>query len=164
MDTKSINKLNQNCNQKVTPAKDLIGLQQGLLKQLDFSKEKLLPQNNFEKMNFTKKSVKNELTSNELLASDKKPDSINSQNAEELQLNKQALNPLVFHQGFQHITEQIFENMDDQSLKNCREVANSWQNCIDNQNILWSKIAKKNGGTESFKKACKNGHLRWLRC
>ena len=50
--------------------------------------------------------------------------------------------------------------MDDQSLKNCREVAKSWQNCIDNQNILWNKIAKKNDGTKLFQKACENGHFK----
>ena len=70
------------------------------------------------------------------------------------------LNPMVFYQGFQHITEQIFEKMDEKSLKSCRAVAKSWQNCIDNQNILWKKIARKNGGTKSFQQACKNGHSK----
>ena len=50
--------------------------------------------------------------------------------------------------------------MDDQSLRNCREVAKSWQDCIDNRNILWNKIANKNNGTASFYKACKNGHFK----
>ena len=78
-------------------------------------------------------------------------------------MNKQALNPIVFHQGFQHITEQIFEKVDDKSLKNCREVGKSWQNCIDNQNILWKKLTKKNGGTKTFQLACKNGHSKMAR-
>ena len=82
----------------------------------------------------------------------------NSHNTEDLLLNPPILNPMVFHQGFQHISEQIFEKMDNKSLKNCREVAKSWQNCIDNRNILWNKIAKKNGSTKSFQLACQNGH------
>ena len=87
-------------------------------------------------------------------------DGENSNNTEKLPLNQPTLNPMVFHQGFQHITEQIFEKMDEKNLKNCREVAKSWQNCIDNQNILWIKMAKKNGGTKSFQLACKNGHFK----
>ena len=52
--------------------------------------------------------VKNELTSNEPLACDKKSDSINSQNAKELPLNEQALNPLVFHQAWLYWVVHIF--------------------------------------------------------
>ena len=50
-------------------------------------------------------------------------------------INVLALNPLVFHPGFQHITEQIFEHLDDKSLKSCREVSKSWQECIDDGNL-----------------------------
>ena len=83
-----------------------------------------------------------------------------SHNTEDLPLNQPILNPMVFHQGFQHITEQIFEKIDKNSLKNCREIVKSWQNCIDNQHILWKKIAKENGGTKSFQIACKIGHIK----
>ena len=80
---------------------------------------------------------------------------------EELAFNQPTLNPLVFHQVFPHITEQIFEKMNDKSLKNCREVAKSWQISIDNRNILWNKIAKKNDNkTKTFQLACENGHFK----
>ena len=38
--------------------------------------------------------------------------------------------PLDFFSGFPHITEQIIEQFDNKTLKNCREVSKSWQNCI----------------------------------
>ena len=46
------------------------------------------------------------------------------------------LNPMNFYPRFQHVTEKIFQNLDMITLKNCRQVAKSWQNCIDIQNIL----------------------------
>ena len=70
------------------------------------------------------------------------------------------LNPMVFHLRFSHITEQIFENMDSKSLKNCREVSKSWQICIDNRNILWNKMVKKNSGNKAFQLACNKGHTK----
>ena len=70
------------------------------------------------------------------------------------------LNPMVFHPRFPHITEEIFEKLVEKSLKNCREVAKLWQNCIDEWNILWNKIATKNGGNKTFQLACKNGHTK----
>ena len=65
------------------------------------------------------------------------------------------LNPMVFHPRFLHISEKIFDKMDDKCLKNCREITKSWQIAIDNKNTLWNKIATKNGGTETLQKACK---------
>ena len=47
------------------------------------------------------------------------------------------LNPMVFNARFLHITEKIFKKMDIKTLKNCRQVSKSWQEFIDNQNILW---------------------------
>ena len=70
------------------------------------------------------------------------------------------LNPMVFHLRFSHITEQIFENLDSKSLKNCREVSKSWQICIDNRNILWNKMVKKNSGNKAFQLACNKGHTK----
>ena len=71
-----------------------------------------------------------------------------------------ALNPLIFHSRFQHITEQIFDHLDKKSLKRCRTVAKSWQNCIDNRNILWKKIANAQNSNKVFRRACKKGHLK----
>ena len=77
-------------------------------------------------------------------------------------MNVLPLNPMVFYPRFQHITEQIFEKLDSKSLKNCRKVSKSWQECIDNQNILWNKIVKKKGGNKTFQLACKNGHSKMV--
>ena len=66
------------------------------------------------------------------------------------------LNPMVFHSRFQHITENIFRKMDIKSLKNCRQVSKSWQECIDNQKILW----KNEVGSKAFQVACENGHSK----
>ena len=72
------------------------------------------------------------------------------------------LNPMKFHPRFQHISEQTFEKLDNQSLKNCREVATSWQNCIDTQNILWKKIVKTKENNETFLFASENGHTKMV--
>ena len=71
------------------------------------------------------------------------------------------LNPMAFCPQFQHITEKIFKKSEKKSLKNCRQVAKSWQNCIDNQNVLWNKIVddEKNANI-AFAKACKIGHSK----
>ena len=49
------------------------------------------------------------------------------------------LNPMVFYQRFQLITKQIFEELDNRRLKNCRKVSKSWQKCIDQQIISWTR-------------------------
>ena len=67
------------------------------------------------------------------------------------------LNPMVFYPRFPHISEQIFDHLDIKSLENCREVSKSWQNSIDNRNLLWNKIIKDAGGNKAFQLACKNG-------
>ena len=77
----------------------------------------------------------------------------NSNDMEESPINQLALNPMIFHQRFSHISKQIFEKLDEKNLKICREIAKPWQDCIDNQNILWNKIAKKNGGAQSLQLA-----------
>ena len=51
------------------------------------------------------------------------------------------LSPLVFSSGFPHIAEQIFEQLDNKSLMNCREVSTSWQNCIGFKKS-WDRIVK----------------------
>ena len=50
------------------------------------------------------------------------------------------LNPSVFYQGFAHIAEQIFKQLDNKSLTSCREVSKSWQDCIDDRNLSWIRI------------------------
>ena len=54
-----------------------------------------------------------------------------------------SLNPMAFYWEFQHISEEIFEKLDVMSLQYCRQVSKSWQDCIDNQEILWINYAKK---------------------
>ena len=81
---------------------------------------------------------------------------------ENKKMNVPPLNPMVFYPRFQHITEQIFEKLDSKSLKNCRKVSKSWQECIDNQNILWNQIVEKEGGNKTFQLACKNGHSKMV--
>ena len=69
------------------------------------------------------------------------------------------LNPMIFYARFPHITEKIFQNLDEDSLKSSRLVSKSWQNCIDNQNILWKKILKDEDAERAFQLACTSGHL-----
>ena len=57
-----------------------------------------------------------------------------------------------FFERFPHVTQQILKQLDKRSLKNCREVASRWQECIDDNNFLWIRIVKipkipKNGDT-----------------
>ena len=70
------------------------------------------------------------------------------------------LNPMVFYARFSHISEKIFENLDIKSLENCRVVSKSWQECIDNRDILWIKIAKNEEGNMAFQLACKKSHSK----
>ena len=50
------------------------------------------------------------------------------------------LNPLAFYPGFNHVSEQIFGQLDNKSLSNCREVSSSWHDCIDNKKLSWIRI------------------------
>ena len=50
--------------------------------------------------------------------------------------------------------------MNKDSLKSSRLVLKSWQNCIDNQNILWKKILEDEVSEQAFRQACKNGHVK----
>ena len=79
---------------------------------------------------------------------------------EKIKIEVPLLNPMVFYARFSHISEDIFKKMDSKSLKNCREVSKPWQECIDNQDILWNKIAKKENGGEAFELACTSGHSK----
>ena len=68
------------------------------------------------------------------------------------------LNPMVFHSRYKHITEKIFVKIDMKTLKNCREVAQSWKELVDNKTILWMDEV----GTNAFKLACKDGHSKLM--
>ena len=46
--------------------------------------------------------------------------------------------------------------MDMKTFKNCKQVSKSWQEFIDNQNILW----KSETGANAFQLACLNGHSK----
>ena len=46
----------------------------------------------------------------------------------------------IFFSRTLHISEQIFAQMDKANLTKCREVAKSWQNCIDRKNLPWIQI------------------------
>ena len=48
----------------------------------------------------------------------------------------------IFIQRIPLISEQIFEQLDFNSLKNCREVTISWKTCIDNKNLSWIQIVQ----------------------
>ena len=41
---------------------------------------------------------------------------------------------------FPHISEKIFQQLDDKSLTNCREVSKSWQEFLDSKNMSWIRI------------------------
>ena len=58
----------------------------------------------------------------------------------------------VFISRFLHITDLIFEQLDDKSLKNCKEVAKAWARHINTKKLSWTRIVKipkllRNGNT-----------------
>ena len=67
------------------------------------------------------------------------------------------LNPMVFHPRFQHITKQIFKHLDNENLKNLREISISWQEFIDNRNILWNEVFKNKDCNNAFQLSCQDG-------
>ena len=74
-----------------------------------------------------------------------------------------------------HIAKQIFEQIDNKSLRKCREVKRSWMNCIEEKNIPWIRIVRipkflekndtyfciagKYGQSEVFKNIPKNAEI-----
>ena len=42
----------------------------------------------------------------------------------------------TFFSKFSHLTEKVFYQLDDKSLVNCRKVAKSWQNYLENQKLF----------------------------
>ena len=72
------------------------------------------------------------------------------------------INPMVFDPRFPHIVENILEQLDKESLKNCRQVSKKWQNYIDKSNFLWITIVNDKGPKQAFRAACINGHLKMV--
>ena len=73
------------------------------------------------------------------------------------------LNPMLLCPRFAHITEKSFNKLDLDSLKNCREVSRSWENYIDDQNILWNKILENQDTNKTLQLACKNDHIKMVK-
>ena len=73
------------------------------------------------------------------------------------------LNPTVFYTRFPHISQMIFEILNIKDLENCRKVCKSWLGCIDNQNILWNKVARKEDADKVFKFVCEKGNSKMAR-
>ena len=48
----------------------------------------------------------------------------------------------IFFTKFSHLTEKVFDQLDDKSLVNCRIVNKSWQNYLENQKLLQIRIIK----------------------
>ena len=47
---------------------------------------------------------------------------------------------------FPHISEAIFNQLDDVTLADCRKINKIWLNFIDNQRFLWIRLIKKKIG------------------
>ena len=73
------------------------------------------------------------------------------------------LNPMIFQPRFQHITEQMFKNMDKETLKGCRVVSKLWQECIDDKNLLWNKIIVDEDPNKVFQLAFKNDNSKMVK-
>ena len=79
---------------------------------------------------------------------------------QEMCLEVPLVNPMDFYPGFPHIAEQIFDHMDMRSLKTSRFLSKSWQEYIDDQNLLWKKIIEYEDPKEAFQTACFEGHSK----
>ena len=40
------------------------------------------------------------------------------------------------------IAKQVFEKLNYNSLRNCKQVSKSWNNYIDEENVFWTHVAK----------------------
>ena len=52
--------------------------------------------------------------------------------------------------NFPHIAGQIFEKLDDKSLKICTEVSTVWRDFIENEKFYWSRVTKIDSGNIGF--------------
>ena len=53
---------------------------------------------------------------------------------------KDAFSVSIFGQRFPHLGQQIFRNISNQSLVNCREVNTDWKLFCDNQKLTWIRM------------------------
>ena len=74
--------------------------------------------------------------------------------------NSTTLDPMVFYARFPHISEKIFEKLNINSLKKCREVSKSWEESIDNKNIIWKRVVKNKDINKIFQSACNEDHVK----
>ena len=62
------------------------------------------------------------------------------------------INPLIFHQRMPHIFDLILKQLDNKSLKNCKEVSKPWNVNFDKKKLCWIRIVSipkilQNGNT-----------------
>ena len=72
----------------------------------------------------------------------------------------------TFTGRFPHIAIQIFEQLNDESLKKCREVTKDWQQFIDDKNLSWTRIVEipvQKGKSTYLKLAFKTGQINVLK-
>ena len=77
--------------------------------------------------------------------------------------NPQTITMELVSLRFPHITDQIFEILNNRSLTKCRKVHKTWLRFIDDANYPWSRILKKHPmemGQTPFHIAAKTGQLR----
>ena len=60
------------------------------------------------------------------------------------------LNPMVFYQENPKITEQIFQQLEKDSLRKSRLASKSWQECIDDHAFFWKKSIKFKRANQAF--------------
>ena len=70
------------------------------------------------------------------------------------------LNPMVFYTRFPHIAKNILKKMNKKTLRNCRLLSKSWQEYIDNENLLWNKFLGNKDANKAFKFAIKQAHFK----
>ena len=54
---------------------------------------------------------------------------------------------------FPHISEEIFDQLDNQNLVKCRRISKSWCNYLDDQKILYIRIIKQSIKSSNYIKA-----------
>ena len=54
---------------------------------------------------------------------------------------------------FPYISEQIFDQLDDQNLVKCRRISKSWCNYLDNQKVLYIRMIKQSIKSSDYNKA-----------
>ena len=72
-----------------------------------------------------------------------------------LKLSKQSIMSYMDKQfaRFPHISEEIFDQLDNQNLVKCRRISKSWCNYLDDQKILYIRIIKQSIKSSNYIKA-----------